>query len=716
MNTNDTEYLVDGKYGISDLVDLDGLQRIFESFTEATGFTIGFLDHPAMNVLIATGWRDICTKFHRGCPLSADICTKSNRHLLDQLDQPGKLIIELCDNGLVDCAFPIFVKGKHIASLATGQLLLEKPDLKRFQRQAKLYGFDEQAYLMALDEIPVVSEEKLRSMTTFLGEMSLVLAQIGYAHLTAKEESVRLEREITARKQAEALLRQSEAQFRALTESSPVGIYFIQDGKFEYVNPAMAAVFGYSVVEMTGMAPSDITHPDYQVMVEQSIRSRITGEVQLTQYEVRAKHRDGSPRDVEIYGKRVVTARGAGIIGTLIDITERKRVAAEHAKLQSQFIQAQKMESVGRLAGGVAHDFNNLLMAIMGNAAFARDELPTDHPVRCYLDEITKEAQRSADLTKQLLAFSRQQIVQRQVLNFNDAVEGMLKMLRRLIGEDISVNWSPGQAIWQVLMDPSQIDQILINLGVNARDAIGGVGAITIETVNITLDPSFCSEHPESLPGDYVMLAVSDTGCGMNQETAQHIFGPFFTTKPVGAGTGLGLATVYGIVKQNNGYIDFNSGLGKGTTFRIYLPRFVSQEDNRSAVVKSNDIRPGNETILLVEDDQALRGIICRYLRSLGYTVLVAESPEQALRMVPEHPGKIHLLVADVVMPGMNGLDLAHRLSAERPELKTMFISGFTADIIAQRGIMADGMCFLPKPFSRDELSHKVRQVLDSRQ
>jgi signal transduction histidine kinase/ActR/RegA family two-component response regulator len=401
-----------------------------------------------------------------------------------------------------------------------------------------------------------------------------------------------------------------------------------------------------------------------------------------------------------------------GLATSIAIALKREQAIEEKDRLQAQFTQAQKMESVGRLAGGVAHDFNNLLMGIMGYADLCRHEIEPDHPIREWLDEITHEAERSANLTRQLLAFARKQTIAPKVLDINDVIARMLKLLGHLIGEDIAINWRPGADIWPVKMDSSQVDQILTNLAVNARDAIRGVGSIAIETGNATLDQAYCSEHPGSFPGNYAVLTFSDTGCGMDRETLAHVFEPFFTTKGVGKGTGLGLATVYGIVKQNHGFINVYSAPGEGTTFKIHLPRCVAEDAAQAVTSTRTELPRGNETILLTEDEKSVRIATQAFLEDLGYTVLVAKDPDEALRLAAAHPGEIHLLIADVIMPGMSGRDVAQRLSERRPAIRLLFISGFTADVIAQRGILDGGLNFLPKPFTRDQLARKVREVL----
>jgi PAS domain S-box-containing protein len=402
-----------------------------------------------------------------------------------------------------------------------------------------------------------------------------------------------------------------------------------------------------------------------------------------------------------------------GLVGVGRNITARKRAEAERERLQSQLTQAQKMELVGRLAGGVAHDFNNLLMGIMNYVDLCRDGLPPDHAVRGYLDEITSDAKRSVGIARQLLAFARKQTIAPQVLDLNDALEGMLKMLRHLIGEDIELAWLPGAALWPVKVDPGQIDQILANLCVNARDAIAGVGKVTIATANARLDAAPGAGDVGGAPGDYVRLAVSDSGCGMDKEVLAHLFEPFFTTKGVGQGTGLGLATVYGISEQNDGRIEVDSAPGQGTTFRIYLPRFLGPLVAPAAAEAVAAPPGGTETILLVEDEKAVRLTTQWFLTKLGYTVLVADRPDVALSLAGAHSSPIHLLVTDVVMPGMNGHDLAARLVEQRPGIACLFMSGYTADVIAHRGVLEEGTHFLSKPFSRGDLARKVRELLD---
>lgn len=394
------------------------------------------------------------------------------------------------------------------------------------------------------------------------------------------------------------------------------------------------------------------------------------------------------------------------------EIEERKRAEKEMQELQSQLLQAQKMESVGRLAGGVAHDFNNTLSVILGCTELLLQEMAPFQPFYAELIEIRKAGNRAADLVRQLLAFARKQTVSPKILELNTTVGSMLSMIRRIIGEDIALNWVPGENLWPIKIDPSQVDQILANLCVNARDAIAGIGTVTIETTNVYFDDAHCFEHPGHNFGEYVQLSVSDDGSGMTKEILDSIFDPFFTTKAVGDGTGLGLSTVYGIVKQNEGFIDVHSEVNKGTSFRIYLPRYSGAGKSVSVEGQSPELQGGRETILLVEDALPLLSLFRKMLERLGYQVLTAATPGEAIELAENHLGQIDLLMTDVVMPEMNGRDLCKRLLSFYPNLKKLFMSGYTANVIAHHGVLEEGVCFIQKPFSQNDLSNKLYEAL----
>jgi two-component system, cell cycle sensor histidine kinase and response regulator CckA len=409
-----------------------------------------------------------------------------------------------------------------------------------------------------------------------------------------------------------------------------------------------------------------------------------------------------------------ITPVPEGVFIMSLDISDRKRMESDLRRSTEQLVQAQKLESVGRLAGGVAHDFNNLLSVIMGHAEMALEDARDDADMQAHLRMIGQAARRSAEVTQQLLAFARRQTIEPRLIDINGEVEINLGLLRRLFGEDIELEWHPEPGLMPVLMDPTQLHQVLTNLCLNARDAITGVGRITVETRNISLDAAACAGRPGFHPGEFVVLTVSDNGAGMEREVAARVFEPFFTTKELGHGTGLGLATVYGIVKQNDGFINVYSEPGRGTTFRIYLTGVpAAHADERLAPDRAVTDWRGTETILVVEDEALILAVTAGMLERSGYRVLAAGSPEDALALVRDCDDRIDLLLSDVIMPGMTGPALAELVRASCPDLKVIYTSGYTANVIAHRGVVDPGVNFLPKPFTRRQLSEKVRRVLD---
>jgi PAS domain S-box-containing protein len=421
------------------------------------------------------------------------------------------------------------------------------------------------------------------------------------------------------------------------------------------------------------------------------------------------KDASGTQYYLELKAYPMVDTSGTitSVIVTINDVTEKH-------KLQEQLVQSQKLESIARLAGGMAHDFNNMLSVIIGHTELAMGQMAPSQPLFKNLREVRRAGERSAALIRQLLAFARKQTVTPRVLDLNETVAGMLNMLRPLIGENIDLVWQPEEGVWPIKMDPSQIDQILANLCVNARDAIDGVGRITIETGMVTIDPDFYALNPEFIPGEYVSLTVSDDGCGMDQQTVSKIFEPFFTTKEVGRGTGLGLATVYGILKQNNGLINVYSEPGRGTTFKLCFPRHAATAVDARKYAREVPPPGGDETILVVEDDTSILNIAELMLGKLGYRVLPAATSSEAIRLAREYDKEIRLLIVDVIMPEMNGRDLAKQMEGLNPEMACLFMSGYSGNVIAQHGILDEEVHFIQKPFSMQELAAKVRETLDA--
>ncbi len=523
--------------------------------------------------------------------------------------------------------------------------------------------------------------------------------------------------DITERKLAEEKLRKSEASLAEAQRIASIGNW-----DFDILNNTLDwsdeiyRIFGYKPQEFEASNELFLSfiHPDDRELVRRSVEEALKGRKPYS-IDHRIVLPDGTQRIVheQAHIMRDENGNPMRMHGTVHDITERKQAEEEKTLLEKKYHQAQKMESVGRLAGGVAHDFNNMLGVIIGHAELALEQTDPSEPLHAHLTEIQQAAGRSADLAKQLLTFARKQTIAPRLLDLNQTIISMLNMLQRLIGEDIDLSWQPGEGVWPVRMDPSQIDQLLINLCVNARDAIKGVGRVTIETGNTTVDQSFCAEHQGSTPGEYVLLTVSDNGCGMDKKTLDKLFEPFFTTKELGKGTGLGLATVYGIVKQNKGFIYAHSEPGKGSIFRIYLPRPADWAEETPEEKRQEPARCGHETILLVEDNPAILNMTVKMLERQGYTVLPASTPQEAISLTETHSGEIHLLMTDVVMPDMNGRDLARKIVSSCANLKCLFMSGYPDNVIACRGVLEKKMNFIQKPFSMRDLTSKVREVLD---
>ena len=505
----------------------------------------------------------------------------------------------------------------------------------------------------------------------------------------------------TRRKRAEEALRESEERFRKLTEAANEGIAIYEQGRILEANQAMAEMLGYELPEVIGRHALEFTAPESRALVLRNIRSGYE-----KPYESVGLRKDGTTFPVEVQGK-AIPYRGRLVRVTIArDLTERKR-------LEEELRQAHKMEAVGRLAGGIAHDFNNLLTVIGGYSELLLRRFDPGDPARHEAEAIMTAANHAAALTRQLLAFSRRQVLQPKVLDLNTVVSEMGRMLRRLIGEDIELVTALDPLLDRVSADRGQLEQVLLNLAVNARDAMPQGGRLTLETANMELDEADARPHVGVAPGRYVRLLVRDTGIGMDAATASHLFEPFFTTKELGHGTGLGLATVYGIVAQSGGHITADSTPGRGTTFTIYLPQLAEGVEAAEPVVAPAQLRTGSETVLLVEDETGVRGIVQEILRSTGYIVLAASDGNEALRISGQHEGPIHLLLADVVMPGLSGPALVSRLASRRPEMRVMYISGYAEDAFVHHGLLDPGVVFLEKPFTRETLARKVRETLD---
>jgi len=699
-----------GTLELADIIDAPALQTMMEHFHQITKLVFAIVNNQGQ-VLVSAGWEDICTKFHRIHPDTSNNCRESDT-LLTRNIPDGNLKAYHCKNNLWDIATPIVIGGRHLGNVFLGQFFYEDDiiDYELFRNQAQKYGFDEGEYLAALDRVPRWSHETVEATMAFYGSLSKMISSLSYS-------TIKLARTLSQKDAVLHQLDESKAFQVSLLETIPIPVFYKDlDGRYLGCNKAFEDFYGKSKEHVIGKDAFDL----YPLELAQIYHARdaelFTKQGSLV-YESKMQDAYGILHEVIFHKASLMNSRGEiiGLIGAIIDITERKRAEEENAKLTSQLQQAQRLESVALLAGGVAHDFNNMLGVILGHAEMAMYKTARTQPLFADLEKIYDAAKRSADITRQLLTFARKQNVSPKVLDLNETLGGMLKMLRRLIGENIKLSWIPGADLWPVKVDPSQIDQILANLCVNARDAIGGVGLITVETKNKIFDKGYCEVHADFIPGEYVQITVSDSGCGMDKQTLAHIYEPFFTTKGIGVGTGLGLATVYGAVKQNKGFINVYSEPGQGTAFTIYLPRYSGHTGQFQVAGTVEPAVCGHETILLVEDEQTILQMTQIMLQQLGYTVLTANTPGQAIGLVGEHVGEIHLLLTDVIMPEMNGRNLSERLQASRPGMACLFMSGYTADIIAHQGVLDEGVNFMQKPFSQKELATRVRAALDSR-
>ena len=802
-------------------LDFNKINTLLNSFNTLTGFVTAILDLDG-NILSQSGWRTICTNFHRINPKTARNCSISDTELANSMLKGSPYTFYTCLNGLVDVVFPLIIQGEHVANLFSGQFFFEKPDIEYFREQAEKYGFEEDAYLKALSEVPVVSESLVVKAMDFLQKMTTLIAEL----TLQKMEQAKLSEERNS----------IDLRYKAYVNNAPLGVFITNEfGDYLEVNEDACRISGYAKDELESMNLKALIDPvseaaavlHFNRVVESG---RSTGEIAIRtknhdkrwwrvvaarlpsnrflgfalditeqkevetalhdserrlneaqqmahvgswEYDIASNTIIGSDEGFRIYGlevpesgrmdiakieacipeklrihkalidlieydspydlefqinpangdpvktiisKAVLEKDSTGVPlrvkGVIQDITERKQAEEKQKTLLEQLGQAQKMESIGRLAGGVAHDFNNMLGVILGYTELTLDAIEESSPLAPNLLEIKKAAEHSVELTRQLLAFARKQAVSPQSVDINSRVGSMYNILKRLIGEEIELVWNPGKDTLSVMIDPAQVDQILANLCINARDAIQGQGIITISTEKVYLDAQYCDRNIECEIGSYILLSVSDTGCGMDADTKEHLFEPFFTTKEMQKGTGLGFSTVYGIVKQNNGYISVYSEPDLGTVIKMYLPEQVTAYHAPEVLDREHEIIHSKKTILVVEDEASILDLTKVLLESFGYTVYIQGTPDSAVTFVEKEKPAIDLLITDVVMPGMHGKALFEKLNNLIPGLKCLYMSGYTADVIAHKGVLDKGVQFLQKPFTVQMLSEKVSDAL----
>jgi len=684
-----------------ELFDLNDIQRLQDEFAEATGVA---------SIITRTDGTPI-TKPSRFCRLCSDVirATEAGRAncfgsdaQIGRLCKGGPTIQPCLSGGLWDAGAGITVGGRHIANWLIGQVRDGTQSEEAVRAYARRIGADEAAAAAAFLEVPAMSRERFGLIAQALFTLASQLSDLAY-------KNVQQARFIEESRKAQARIL---FQAQVLSNVGEAVVVTDLDGRILYWGCGAERLYGYSSAEVLGRP-----YRDYAGAVDTIDAAAFKREILEKggwHGENLQRRKDGTTfwSDVHISILRDAEQRPIGFIGIDHDITEKKQAEAEREALRERTVEAQKMETVGRLAGGVAHDFNNLLMAIMGYTNLSLEALPPDHPCVANLKVVSDAAERAAALTRQLLFFARKQVIAPVVLNMNDAISGTLDMLRRLIGENIELLWMPSDNLWPVVLDKGQLDQILTNLCINARDAITNQGRIVIATENVSVVAASRPGCVGDATEEYVVLSVSDNGVGMEQSTIEHIFEPFFTTKSFGKGTGLGLATVHGIVSQNNGWVSVQSEPWKGTTFRIHLPR-AHAVAHAAPPPDEAYASGGSETVLLAEDDGPVRNAVSRFLSSLGYRVLATSSAREALQEAERFDGNIHLLVTDMVMPGQNGCELFQQLRKDRPALKCLVVSGHAADALAPNGL-ADGTAFLAKPFTRGVLARTVRNLLDA--
>lgn len=579
-----------------------------------------------------------------------------------------------------------------------------------------------EALKLAQEKIPLTP---VIIMTGAINEDTAVdCMKAGAANYVIKEHLKRLsqavvhaieeKRVLQERYEAEQALRESEERYRTLVHTLPDALVLADmEGNIIYESPSALRLFGWDLEkDAVGRNFLDWIHPGDHAKILDAIQTLRSG-LNLRGQELLFLKKDKSTFWGELSASGTRDAQGAvtGFLALIRDISDRKQSEEEKAQLQAQLLQSQKMDSIGRLAGGVAHDFNNMLSVILGYSELIQTQLNANDPIRNDVEQIEKAGRRAKDITQQLLAFSRKQIIEPTIIDLNERIHSIRKSLGRLIGEDISLEFSPGPDLRKIRFDHSQLDQILINLAANARDAMPQGGRLKIETSNVFLDEAFCREHLGFAAGDYVVLTVADNGIGMDRETLAHAFEPFFTTKAIGKGTGLGLATVYGIVAQGGGFIEAESEPGRGSLFRIYFPS-ITENAFADPAQKGFTICSGAGNILVVEDDNLVRRMTVALLKSIGYKVHEAASARDALQYCEEGDNAVDLLITDVVMPELSGAELRDRIQAVRPGLRVLFISGYASDVVAHHGIKDEGANFIRKPFTMNELAKAVQNIL----
>jgi len=719
------------------LINLNEFKELMHGFCESVGVASAIIDLDGVT-LVQSHWQRLCMDFHRVNETTRRRCIESDTELSLRLKEGSKFTMYQCLNGLTDAASPIVIDGRHVANVFVGQFLLQPPPEDFFRRQAAQYGFDEKAYLEALREVPIISQEKLPAIVNYLTGFAVLVGTMGLERFRQKQSEARLaarnedllreqeaalslaedaeqariaaERSRAALRESEERLRKSEQRFRDLFASISDVIY-TQDlnGRFLSVNPAVCKLFGYSEEELIGRRVSDFMKPEFARAFESQYLEKIQKEgfhegtsVYFT--------REGNRIYLEYRSSMVYPEEGEPYItGTGRDVTVKILSEREVRKLHAQLTQAQKMEAVGTLAGGIAHNFNNVLMGIQGRASLMMMDKDSTHPDYEHLKGIEEYVRSAAELTRDLLGFARGGKYEVKPIDLNELIRHESRMFART-RKEIRVNENYEKALWTVEADPGQMRQVFLNLYVNAWQAMPGGGDLYIQTENVTLDRKHVRPF-ELSPGRYVKISMTDTGVGMDDAVRERIFDPFFSTKDTGQGSGLGLASVYGIIKNHGGFIHVYSGKGTGTTFHIYLPASGKEAADQLLPTDRQELQYGHGTVLLVDDEEMILEVGRIMLEQLGYRVVVAGSGEEALGVYGEQKDEIDLVILDMIMPGMGGGEVFDRLNDMDRNVKVLLSSGYSAN--GQAKEILDRGCggFIQKPFDLQELSRKVKEV-----
>ncbi|MGE5315659.1 MAG: PocR ligand-binding domain-containing protein [Acidobacteriota bacterium] len=711
---NDAQHLSDvGEEELINLLDISAIKPLMDDFQRLTNAVFAILDLKG-NVLLSIGWQDICTKFHRVHPVTSCNCTESDLSLARSV-KAGEYVGYRCQNGLWDVVTPLIIGGKHVGNIYTGQFFYddEPVDEAEFEARAERYGFDKGRYIDALRRVPRISREENKTLMDFLTKFASLISRMSYSN-------IQLAKSLVQEKEAREKLRASEAHFRLLADQNPIPLAICSEqGVIVYVNQRFTATFGYTSEDIpTSDEWFQRAYPD-EAYRQESARlwyeaveeaKRKSGDIGRHEYRVTCK--DGTARIVEIFGSFI----GSKIFVILNDLTERKEADDARRNLESQLIRSQRMEGIGTLASGIAHDFNNILNIIQGNAGLLEEKPDAAEKVRQRAAAILKASDRGAQLVKQLLTFARKSDAEFRPLDINDVVLEISKLIEETFPKTIRIHLALDSALPDISADANQIHQVLLNLSVNARDAMPSGGDFRIATRLVPRN-GLAARYPAANAPQYIEVRVSDTGLGMDEETRRKIFDPFFTTKEIGKGTGLGLAVVAGIIERHNGMIDVSSRKGEGTEFLIHLPVYEGMPEARGtqSAPRLEAIAGGSETILLIEDEEQLREMTVAFLRSKGYSIIDAENGEEGVELYRRHAGAISIILSDRGLPKISGEDVYRRIRQDGADVPFLLLTGFIEPEM-KTGLLAEGIrCILQKPVRPSEILLKIREILDGR-